>query len=80
MKRRLMLLLILSIGIALPVATQSISVRIDPIEAVEELAATEEPLSLETFMRYAFRSFRAAVEPPGSEDPGPHRGSPGAFE
>jgi Flp pilus assembly protein TadD len=54
MKSRRMLLLILPIGIALPVASQSIDVRIDPIEAVEELAAAEKPLSPETFTRYAF--------------------------
>lgn len=53
MERRGLLLLLLLIAIALPAAAQSAAVRIDPIAAVEELAAAEEPLAAETFIRSA---------------------------
>jgi tetratricopeptide (TPR) repeat protein len=54
MESRCILLLILSIGIALPATSQNVAVRIDPIAAVQELASADEPLALDTFIRSAF--------------------------
>ena len=53
MERRGLLLLLLLIAIALPAGAQSVSVRVDPTAAVQELAAAEEPLGLEIFTRSA---------------------------
>jgi tetratricopeptide (TPR) repeat protein len=53
MERRSLLLLLVLMGFAFPVSSQSTAVRIDPIPAVRELVVREEPLPLETFIRTA---------------------------
>jgi tetratricopeptide (TPR) repeat protein len=53
MERRGMLLLLVLMSLSLPVASQSATVRIDPIPEVRELTRIDEPLELETFIHSA---------------------------